>query len=166
MGLGLLVGGAAALVLLHGASDRGVPALGVAVLIALLLALHATLDGLVVGIALQTLPEAQVVDLSAIALQAIHRALEGGLLVVVLVPASVRTNRTFAGLVFISLPLVATAALAPLTPNLIAASFSVLLGFMAAGAFFVLLLRGSWVLNFGLIPLILSIIINTKSITR
>lgn len=145
MALGLLMGGAAALVLLQGASDRGVPALGVAALIALLLALHATLDGLVVGIALQTLPEAQIIEPSAIALQAIHRALEGGLLVVVLVLAGVRANRTLAGLVFVSLPLVAGAALAPLTPNLIAASVSVLLGFMAAGAFFVLLLRGSWV---------------------
>ncbi len=145
MALGLLVGGAAALFLLQGATDRGAPALGVAVLVALLLAVHATLDGLVVGIALQTLPEAQVVEPSAIALQAIHRALEGGLLVVVLVLAGVRTNRTFAGLVFVSLPLVAAAALAPLTPDLIAASVSVLLGFMAAGAFFVLFLRGSWV---------------------
>ncbi|MCJ2531630.1 MAG: hypothetical protein LN413_04905 [Candidatus Thermoplasmatota archaeon] len=78
-------------------------------------------------------------------MQAIHRALEGGLLVVVLVLAGVRTNRTFAGLVFVSLPLVATAALAPLAPDLIAASVSVLLGFLAAGAFFVLFLRGSWV---------------------
>lgn len=143
--LGLFVGGAAALFLLQGATDRGAPALGVAVVVALLLALHATLDGLVVGIALQTLPEAQVVEPSAIALQAIHRTLEGGLLVVVLVLAGVRTNRIFAGLVFVSLPLVATAALAPVTPDLISASVSVLLGFLAAGAFFVLFLRGSWV---------------------
>lgn len=142
--LGLLVGGAAALFLLQGATDRGSPALGVALLVGLLLALHATLDGFVVGIALQTLPEVQVFEASAIALQAVHRALEGGLLVVVLLLAGVRANRIFAGVVFVGLPLVATAALAPLTPDLFSASISVLLGFLAAGVFFVLFLRGSW----------------------
>ncbi|MFQ5919752.1 MAG: hypothetical protein ACE5I4_06895 [Thermoplasmata archaeon] len=142
--VGLLVGGAAALFLLKGSADRGAPALGVAVLVALLLAVHAALDGLVVGIALQTLTQAQVVDPAAIALQAVHRALEGGLLVVVLLLVGTRANRIFAGLVFVSLPLVATAASAPLTPDLISASISVLLGFLAAGVFFVLFLRGAW----------------------
>ncbi len=142
--LGLLVGGAAALFLLQGSADRGAPALGVAVLVALLLAVHAALDGLVVGIALQTVIEAQVIEASAIALQAVHRALEGGLLVLVLLLVGIRTNRIFAGLVFVSLPLVATAALAPFAPDLVSASISVLLGFLAAGVFFVLFLRGAW----------------------
>ncbi len=142
--LGLLVGGAAALFLLRGSADRGAPALGVAVLVALLLAVHAALDGLVVGIGLQTFIESQVIEASAIALQAVHRALEGGLLVLVLLLVGVRTNRIFAGLVFVSLPLVAMAALAPFAPDLISASISVLLGFLAAGVFFVLFLRGAW----------------------
>ena len=142
--LGLLVGGAAALFLLRGSADRGAPALGVAVLVALLLAVHAALDGLVVGISLQTFIEAQVIEASAIVLQAVHRALEGGVLVLVLLLVGVRTNRIFAGLVFVSLPLVASAALAPLVPDLISASISVLLGFLAAGVFFVLFLRSAW----------------------
>ncbi|MFQ5552330.1 MAG: hypothetical protein ACE5EW_01160, partial [Thermoplasmata archaeon] len=142
--VGLLVGGTASLFLLRGAADRGASALGVAVLVGLLLALHATLDGFVVGIAVQTIPEAQVVEASTIALQAVHRALEGGLLVVVLLLAGIRKNRIFAAVVFVSLPLVATAALASLTPELVSAAITVLLAFMAAGVLFLLLIRGSW----------------------
>jgi zinc transporter ZupT len=142
--LGLLIGGGAALFLLRGAEDRGSLALGVALLVGLLLALHAASDGFVVGIILQTLTEAQVVEATAIALQAVHRALEGGLLVVALLLAGIRMNRIFAGVVFVGLPLVATAALAPFTPDLFSAAISVLLAFLAAGVLFVLLLRGSW----------------------
>lgn len=142
--LGLLVGGGAALLLLRGASARGRPELGVALLVGLLLALHATLDGLVVGIVLQTLTEAQVAEASAISLQAIHRALEGGLFVVVLLLAHVRTPHIPAAVVYVGLPLAAAAAVAPFTPFLVSTAVTVLLSFLAAGVFFLLFLRGSW----------------------
>ncbi|MFQ6013647.1 MAG: hypothetical protein ACE5LS_08425 [Thermoplasmata archaeon] len=144
MGLGLFVGGAAALLLLRRASDRGRLELGVAVLVGLVLALHGALDGLVVGITLQILSQAQVVEASAVVLQAVHRTFEGGILVVVLLLAGVRTTRIFAAVVYVGLPLAATAALAPLTPDLVSAAVSVLLGFLAAGVLFVLFLLGAW----------------------
>ncbi|MFQ5908519.1 MAG: hypothetical protein ACE5JE_06835 [Thermoplasmata archaeon] len=142
--IGLLVGGGAALFLLRGAAERGSLALGVALLVGVLLALHAALDGLVIGILLQTLTEAQVVEAGAIALQGVHRTLEGGLLVIVLLLAGLRMNRIFAAVIFVGLPLVVTAALAPFTPGLSSAAISVLLTFLAAGILFVLLIRGAW----------------------
>lgn len=142
--LGLLTGGAAALLLLHGASHRGRHALGVAVLVGLLLALHAALDGLEVGIVLQGLGRSQIVEASAIALQATHRFFEGGILVVVLLLAGVRIPRIFAAVVYVGLPLAAAAALAPLTPDFLSQAITVLLAFLAVGVFAMLFLLGSW----------------------
>lgn len=144
MAMGLLVGGVATYILIRGGSDTERVALSVAVLVALLLAVHATLDGLVVGSILPTLPGAQVVEVGAIALQALHRAFEGGILVIVFLLAGVRTTRTFAALLYVGLPLVAGAALAGFTSTLVASAVTVLLAFLLAGVFFLLMLLGSW----------------------
>lgn len=144
MVLGLLLGGGAASLFLRlpaPGGDRWTPVL---LLAALALALHSTLDGLGVGATLQLVPLGYVLRPDVVGLQALHRFLEGGVAVVLLLAAGVRKGRVAAITLYVGLPLVLTMPLAPLLSGFLATSVTLLLAFALGGLFFVLLPVGLW----------------------
>ncbi len=113
-------------------------------MVALLLALHAAVDGLLIGSALGGVREEDVLEPHAVSLQVLHRALEGGVLVSVMLLAGVRKLRILAATFYVGLPTAVTTPLVLLTRFVVLSSVSVVLSFMEASAFFLLLLIGLW----------------------
>ncbi len=113
-------------------------------LIALLLATHAAVDGTVVGATLRAARVEDVLNARAIILQVVHRALEGGVLVAFLLFAGVAKPRAFALTFYVGLPLAVTTPAVLVTPFETISAFALLLSFLQTSAFLVLLLRGLW----------------------
>jgi hypothetical protein len=110
----------------------------------LVLALHAAVDGFVVGEALRFLAPTDILQPDTVSLQVVHRFLEGGILVAVMLYSGVRNLRIFAAVFYVSLPMAVTSPLVTVAPSLSATAISILLAFMEAGAFLVLFLQALW----------------------
>lgn len=120
---------------------RWTPFLGV---IAFLMALHAAVDGVVIGNALQLLREGEVVAPAAIGLQVVHRALEGGIIVAAMLLAGVRNARIFAVTFYVGLPVAVTTPWALYTTFDVISSVGLILAFALVGGFITFLVTGGW----------------------
>lgn len=142
--LGTALGAVLATALLdrpHGERGAWYPLL---LLLGLLLAIHAAVDGTVVGATLRASSVGDVLEARAIGLQALHRALEGGVLVAFLLYAGVARRRVVALALYVGLPFAVTTPAVLVSPFETFAAFALLLSFLEASAFLVLLLRGLW----------------------
>jgi hypothetical protein len=141
---GVLLGGGFVSVALANGSGEGRVGMPLVGSVAGVLALHASADGIVIGTSLASLTPEQVLDAGAFLLQVIHRALEGGVLVAVMLLAGMKRSTIFAAVVFVGLPLAATTTWAAAASLAEATAAYVLLAFVEAGAFLVLFLVGLW----------------------
>lgn len=108
------------------------------------LALHAAVDGVVVGGVLRAALLEDVLRADTIALQVVHRALEGGVLALFLILAGVARLRIFAATFYVGLPLLAMVMLVGVLPFEVTFSITLALSFALAGAFLGLLLLSLW----------------------
>lgn len=112
--------------------------------IALLMALHAAIDGVVIGDSLRFTSEEQVVAPAAIGLQAVHRFLEGGVMVTAMLLAGVRKARIFAVTFYVSLPLAVTTPWALYTTYDVISSGGLVLAFALVSGFITFLVNAGW----------------------
>ncbi|MFQ5871983.1 MAG: hypothetical protein ACE5IB_07480 [Candidatus Geothermarchaeales archaeon] len=142
--VGLLLGGGSVSLLLREPSGTDRDWTTVLLFVAIVLALHAALDGIVIAETLRWLAEEEILQPAAIALQVIHRALEGGVIVALMLMARVGKLRIFAVTFYVGLPTVATAAWVPVAPQESLWAMSIFFALVEFGAFLVLLLVGLW----------------------
>lgn len=141
--IALLVGGGTVTILVRPKHPRENPWPALLLFAGAVLALHASLDALVLADALGALTAAEVLNPGPVALQVVHRFLEGGVLAALFLVARIPDRRLVGGLLYVSLPFLAILPAAALD-FLQATVVATFLGFTAVSAFFVLLLVGLW----------------------
>ncbi|MFQ5909073.1 MAG: hypothetical protein ACE5JE_09690 [Thermoplasmata archaeon] len=142
--IGFLLGGGSAYFLMREHTGNQQEWTTILVLVAAIFALHAAVDGIVVGNILQGLTKEEILLPAAIALQVLHRFLEGGVLVTLMLVAGVRKLRIFAVTFYVGLPMAATSPLVTLAPFATVSALAIVLAYAEASAFFVLLLVALW----------------------